>query len=230
MAMRGPGAAPRWVHGIRAFETAPKLIVALAVALAMLAAGPPGNLAVFGGDGVKFADASSVTTIAATVKLTARPRAPEAQEDSGVKEALAGHFAALQKGDLEAAGAWLTPDYFYVAPWGALEFRGEMLARYRRAFSEKHLQHYRIELRELHSGPAGDGGRWFRAVVREKYLRESGRRARNAFAEDLFTSGVAVRLDGRWKVRYMQQTWTEETLRKMVPILHAAQPVNPEEY
>jgi hypothetical protein len=164
--------------------------------------------------------------------ITLAYRAPAQQQalEQGVKEAITAHYAALQKGDLEAAGAWLTQDFFYIAPWGALEFRNELLGRMAKAFAEKQLQQYRIEVRALHTGPAGEGGRWFRAIVREKYLRESGRRARNAFAEDLLTSGVVVRQDDGWRIRYLQQTWSDETLRKMIPILHAAQPVNPEEY
>ena len=154
-------------------------------------------------------------------------------QDSGeaaVRGALLGHYAALQARNVEGAADWLTADYFYVAPWGALEFRDEALGRYREAFAAGRLQNYRAEVRDLHVGPAGEGARWFRAVVREKYRRESGRRARNAFAEDLVTSGVAVLQNGRWRIRFMQQNWSEETLRRMVPILHAAQPVDPEEY
>lgn len=160
----------------------------------------------------------------------ARSTAQEVDSDKAVREALAGHYAALERKDLKSAGSWLAPDFFYLAPWGALEFGQEMLARLERAFAEGQLERYRVEIRELRSGPVGEDGRWFRAVVREKYLRESGRRARNAFAEDLMTSGLAVRHNGQWKLRYMQQTWSEETLRKMIPILHAAQPVDPEEY
>ena len=43
-------------------------------------------------------------------------------------------------------------------------------------------------------------------------------------------SGRAVKMDGGWRIRLMQQTWSDETLRRMIPILHAAQPVDPEEY
>jgi hypothetical protein len=160
-------------------------------------------------------------------------RGAPAQEEAAaeeVKGALVAHYAALQAGDLKGAGAWLAPDYFYIAPWGALEFGAEMLERYDEALASKTLQNYRVLVRGFHSGPAGEGARWFRAIVRETYLRESGRNARNAFAEDLLTSGVAIRRDGRWRIRFIQQTWSDETLRKMVPILHAAQPVDPEEY
>ena len=144
--------------------------------------------------------------------------------------ALEGFYAALQAGDVERAGGWLSSDFFYIAPWGAMEFRQETLGRYREAFDSGRLQDYRTEVRALHAGPAGEGAVWFRAIVREKYRRESGRKARNAFAEDLLTSGVALKTDEGWRIRLMQQTWSDETLRRMVPILHAAQPVDPEEY
>ncbi|MFN2433630.1 MAG: DUF4440 domain-containing protein [Gemmatimonadota bacterium] len=149
---------------------------------------------------------------------------------AGVRQALVSHFAALEAGDTETAGSRLAADFFYVAPWGALEFKDEMLARYRAAFDSGGLKNYRVEIRGLHSGPAGEGARWFRAIVREKYLRESGRQARNDFAEDLLTTGVALHQDGEWRIHHLQQTWSDETLRRMVPILHAAQPVDPEEY
>lgn len=155
--------------------------------------------------------------------------AARAQEDE-LRAALEAHFAALERHDVAAAGEALRPDFFYIAPWGALEYRDELLARYREAFAAGRLRSYRVELRGIHSGPAGDGGRWFRMIVRETYERESGRRARNAFAEDLLSSGVAVLEDGVWRIQYLQQTWSDETLRRMVPILHAAQPVDPEEY
>jgi hypothetical protein len=150
--------------------------------------------------------------------------------DAGLQKALVAHFAALQADRLEEAERWLAPDYFYIAPWGELEFRDETMKRLQQAFDTKTLQDYRIEMRGLHTGPAGPGALWFRMIVREKYLRESGKKARNTFAEDLLTTGVAVRTNGRWIIRYMQQTWSDETLRRMIPILHAAQPVNPEEY
>jgi hypothetical protein len=41
---------------------------------------------------------------------------------------------------------------------------------------------------------------------------------------------VGVQERGGWRIRYLHQTWSEETLRVMIPILHAAQPVDPEEY
>jgi hypothetical protein len=154
----------------------------------------------------------------------------EAAADPGLAAALSGFYEALQAGDMEGAGGWLSPDFFYIAPWGALELKEETLGRYREAFASRRLQDYRAEVRAIHSGPAGEGALWFRAIVREKYRRESGRKARNAFAEDLLTSGVAVWRDGAWRIRLMQQTWSEETLRQMIPILHAAQPVDPEEY
>ena len=156
--------------------------------------------------------------------------AGETAPDPGLTAALEGFYAALQAEDTERAGGWLSPDFFYIAPWGAMELREETLGRYREAFQSKQLQDYRAEVRALHTGPAGDGAVWFRAIVREKYRRESGRKARNAFAEDLLTSGVVVEKDGAWRIRLMQQTWSDETLRQMVPILHAAQPVDPEEY
>jgi hypothetical protein len=156
--------------------------------------------------------------------------AGESAPDPGLTAALEGFYAALQAEDTERAGGWLSPDFFYIAPWGAMELRAETLERYREAFQSERLQDYRAEVRALHTGPAGEGAVWFRAIVREKYRRESGRKARNAFAEDLLTSGVAVEKDGAWRIRLMQQTWSDETLRQMVPILHAAQPVDPEEY
>ncbi len=174
--------------------------------------------------------------LAALVLLGAAPlsaqddRASGAAAEEAVQSALAAHYSALEKGDVESAGSRLTSDYFYVAPWGALELRSEHLARMRGAFASGSLRNYRVQIRDLRTGPAGEGGAWFRATVRETYLRESGRRARNAFAEDLLTTGVAVREQGSWRIRYLQQTWSEETLRRMVPILHAAQPVDPEEY
>jgi hypothetical protein len=156
--------------------------------------------------------------------------AGEVAPDPGLASALAGFYAALQAGDTKAAGEWLTPEFFYIGPWGALEFRDETLSRYRQAFDSGTLRDYRADVRALHAGPAGEGAFWFRAIVREKYRRESGRSARNAFAEDLLTSGVAVRQGEGWRIRFMQQTWSDETLRRMIPILHAAQPVDPEEY
>ena len=158
-----------------------------------------------------------------------RPAAAQSA-DAGVRAALDAHLAAMQRHDLDAAGDWLAPDFFYVAPWGALEFKDEMLGRMREAFDSGTLRSYRVGARGFHAGPAGQGGRWFRAIVRETYERESGRQARNAFAEDLLTTGVAVLRDGRWRIAYLQQTWSDETLRRMIPILHAAQPVDPEEY
>lgn len=156
--------------------------------------------------------------------------AQEGSAEAGVRAAIEGYYAALEAEDTEAAGGWLAPEFFAITPWGTLEFREEGLARYREAFDEKRLQHYRAEVRAVHTGPAGEGARWFRAIVREKYQRDTGRRARNAFAEDLLTSGVAIRRVGRWHLRFLQQTWSDETLRRMIPILHAAQPVDPEEY
>ncbi|HEY7530633.1 MAG TPA: nuclear transport factor 2 family protein [Gemmatimonadota bacterium] len=160
----------------------------------------------------------------------ARAAAQGGDPDAAVRAALEAHLAAMQSGDVDAAGEWLATDFFYVAPWGALEFRPEMLERMRDAFAAGRLRNYRVSARGFHAGPAGDGGRWFRTVVRETYERPSGRQARNAFAEDLLTTGVAVLRDGRWRIAYLQQTWSDETLRRMVPILHAAQPVDPEEY
>ncbi len=160
----------------------------------------------------------------------AQEGAGEAAPDPGLEGALSGFYAALQAGDMERAGGWLTQDFFYIAPWGALELKDETLSRYREVFASRRLQDYRADVRAIHAGPAGEGALWFRAIVREKYRRESGRKARNAFAEDLLTSGVAVRRNGAWRIRLMQQTWSDETLRQMVPILHAAQPVDPEEY
>jgi hypothetical protein len=167
--------------------------------------------------------------------LPLRGRAPaqepaESPADSDLEQALSGFYGALAKRDTGHAGEWLASGFFYIAPWGELELANEMLGRYRDAFASGRLQDYRAEVRAVHTGPAGEGGVWFRAIVREKYLRESGRRARNAFAEDLLTSGVAVREDRGWRIQTLHQTWSDETLRKMVPILHAAQPVDPEEY
>lgn len=163
--------------------------------------------------------------------LFARPGgAQTGAADAGVRAALDAYLEAMERGEVEAAGDWLGADFFYVAPWGALEFRAEMLERMREAFTSGALRNYRVSTRGFHAGPAGEGGRWFRVIVRETYERASERQARNSFAEDLLTTGVAVLRDGRWRIAYLQQTWNDETLRRMIPILHAAQPVDPEEY
>jgi hypothetical protein len=176
--------------------------------------------------------AGLVMTFAALAPLSrAAAQAPvEGPPDPGLEAALSGFYAGLEARDVERARGWLAPGFFYIAPWGELELADEMLGRYKDAFAEGRLRDYRPEVRAVHTGSAGEGALWFRAIVREKYLRESGRRARNAFAEDLLTSGVAVREDGHWRIRVLHQTWSDETLRKMVPILHAAQPADPEEY
>jgi hypothetical protein len=158
------------------------------------------------------------------------PARAERRQDGDAGQTLTAFFEALAAQDMDRAGDWLADGFFAIAPWGALELPAEMLGRYREAFAAGRLEGYRVEIRALHTGPAGEGARWFRAIVREKYRRQSERAARTAFAEDLLTSGVAVQEGGRWKLRFLHQTWSEETLRRMVPILHAAQPADPEEY
>jgi hypothetical protein len=92
----------------------------------------------------------------------------EVAPDPGLVSALSGFYAALQAGDTKAAGKWLTPEFFYIGPWGALEFRDETLSRYRQALDSGTLRDYRADVRALHAGSAGEGALWFRAIVREK--------------------------------------------------------------
>ena len=145
------------------------LAVALVATVVVAARGGDGHLAGPRGD----------------VAASAAPQPPASlRDEAAVRAALEAHFRALEARDTAAAGAPLREGFFYIAPWGALEFRDEMLGRYREAFRTGRLRNYRVELRAFRSGPAGEGARWFRVIVREKYERESERSARGTASSE----------------------------------------------